>query len=133
MCGKLPETPQCDTSPLYPCSPYGVSKVYGYWITVNYRESYGLYAVSGILFNHESPRRGLEFVTRKVTHGVARIVKGKARELHLGNLDARRDWGFAGDNVNTMWSMLQPPRPADYDITTGEMHSARELGELAFA
>jgi len=110
-----------------------VAKVYGHWITVNYRESYGLYAVSGILFNHESPRRGLEFVTRKVTDGVARIVKGRAGELHLGNLDARRDWGFAGDYVDAMWRMLQPPRPADYVIGTGEMHSVRELCELAFS
>src|SRR5256885_3726712 len=133
MFGKAQETPQRETTPFYPRSPYGVAKVYGHWITVNYRESYGLYAVSGILFNHESPRRGLEFVTRKVTDGVARIVKGKARDLHLGNLDARRDWGFAGDYVDAMWRMLQPPRPADYVIGTGEMHSVRELCELAFS
>src|SRR5436853_3100362 len=133
MFGKAQETPQRETTPFYPRSPYGVAKVYGHWITVNYRESYGLYAVSGILFNHESPRRGLEFVTRKVTHGVARIVKGRAQDLHLGNLDARRDWGFAGDYVDGMWRMLQPARPADYVIGTGEMHSVRELCELAFA
>ena len=133
MFGKAHETPQRETTPFYPRSPYGVAKVYGHWITVNYRESYGLYAVSGILFNHESPRRGLEFVTRKVTDGVARIVKGRAGELHLGNLDARRDWGFAGDYVDAMWRMLQPPRPADYVIGTGEMHSVRELCELAFS
>src|SRR5438067_4883409 len=133
MFGKAQETPQRETTPFYPRSPYGVAKVYGHWITVNYRESYDLYAVSGILFNHESPRRGLEFVTRKVTDGVARIVKGKARDLHLGNLDARRDWGFAGDYVDAMWRMLQPPRPADYLIGTGEMHSVRELCDLAFS
>jgi len=133
MFGKAQETPQRETTPFYPRSPYGVAKVYGHWITVNYRESYGLYAVSGILFNHESPRRGLEFVTRKVTHGVARIVKGKAQDVHLGNLAARRDWGFAGDYVDAMWRMLQPPRPADYVIGTGEMHSVRELCELAFS
>jgi GDPmannose 4,6-dehydratase len=133
MFGKAHETPQRETTPFYPRSPYGVAKVYGHWITVNYRESYDLYAVSGILFNHESPRRGLEFVTRKVSDGVARIVKGRARDLHLGNLEARRDWGFAGDYVDAMWRMLQPPRPADYVIGTGEMHSVRELCELAFA
>src|SRR5439155_1417930 len=114
MFGKVRETPQRETTPFYPRSPYGVAKVYGHLITVNYRESYGLFAVSGILFNHESPRRGLEFVTRKVSDGVARIVKGKARDLHLGNLDARRDWGFAGDYVDAMWRMLQQPKPADY-------------------
>jgi len=133
MFGKALETPQRETTPFYPRSPYGVAKAYGHWITVNYRESYGLYAVSGILFNHESPRRGLEFVTRKVTDGVARIVKGRARDLHLGNLDAKRDWGFAGDYVDAMWRMLQPPRPADYVIGMGEMHSVRELCELAFS
>src|SRR5437868_231959 len=133
MFGKAQETPQRETTPFYPRSPYGVAKVYGHWITVNYRESYGLYAVSGILFNHESPRRGLEFVSRKVSHGVARIVKGKDRELSLGNLEARRDWGFAGDYVDAMWRMLQPPRPADYVIGTGEMHAVRELCELAFS
>jgi len=133
MFGKVQATPQRETTPFYPRSPYGVAKVYGHWITVNYRESYGLYAVSGILFNHESPRRGLEFVTRKVSHGVARIVKGKATELRLGNLDARRDWGFAGDYVDAMWRMLQQPKPVDYVIGTGETHSVRELCEIAFA
>jgi GDPmannose 4,6-dehydratase len=133
MFGKAQATRQSETTPFYPRSPYGVAKVYGHWITVNYRESYGLYAVSGILFNHESPRRGLEFVTRKVSDGVARIARGKALELRLGNLAARRDWGFAGDYVDAMWRMLQPPQPADYVIGTGEMHSVRELCELAFA
>jgi len=132
MFGKAVETPQSETTPFYPRSPYGVAKVYGHWITVNYRESYGLYAVSGILFNHESPRRGLEFVTRKVTHGVARISKGLATELRLGNLDARRDWGFAGDYVEAMWRMLQQPQPADYVVGTGETHTVRELCEVAF-
>lgn len=132
MFGNAVETPQRETTPFYPRSPYGVAKVYGHWITVNYRESYDLYAVSGILFNHESPRRGLEFVTRKVSDGVARIVKGKASEVRLGNLDARRDWGFAGDYVDAMWRMLQRPVPTDYVIGTGEMHSVRELCELAF-
>ena len=124
--------PQRESTPFYPRSPYGVAKVYGHWITVNYRESYGLYAVSGILFNHESPRRGLEFVTRKVSHGVARIVRGRMTELRLGNLDARRDWGFAGDYVDAMWRMLQRPEPVDYVIGTGEMHTVRELCEIAF-
>ena len=133
MFGKAQETPQRENTPFYPRSPYGVAKVYGHWITVNYRESYGLYAVSGILFNHESPRRGLEFVTRKVSHGVARIVKGKSRDLELGNLDARRDWGFAGDYVDAMWRMLQQPKPADYVVGTGQTHSVRELCEVAFA
>src|SRR5436305_12914072 len=133
MFGKAQETPQRETTPFYPRSPYGVAKVYGHWITVNYRESYGLYAVSGILFNHESPRRGLEFVTRKVSHGVARIARGRTTELRLGNLDARRDWGFAGDYVEAMWRMLQQDTPADYVIGTGEMHSVRELCELAFS
>jgi GDPmannose 4,6-dehydratase len=133
MFGKALETPQRESTPFYPRSPYGVAKVYGHWITVNYRESYGLYAVSGILFNHESPRRGLEFVTRKVTHGVARIATGRDRELRLGNLDARRDWGFAGDYVEAMWRMLQPPSPEDYVIGTGESHTVRELCEIAFA
>src|SRR5437867_7202799 len=133
MFGKAVETPQRETTPFYPRSPYGVAKVYGHWITVNYRESYGMYAVSGILFNHESPRRGLEFVTRKVTHGVARIVKGKDTELRLGNLDAGSDWGFAGDYVDAMWRMLQQPKPVDYVIGTGETHSVRELCEIAFA
>ena len=133
MFGKAVETPQRETTPFYPRAPYGVAKVYGHWITVNYRESYGLYAVSGILFNHESPRRGLEFVTRKVTHGVARIAKGKATELRLGNLDAGRDWGFAGDYVEAMWRMLQQPAPEDFVIGTGETHTVRELCEIAFA
>ena len=133
MFGKASETPQRETTPFYPRSPYGVAKVYGHWITVNYRESYGLYAVSGILFNHESPRRGLEFVTRKVSHGVARIVRGRATELRLGNLDARRDWGFAGDYVDAMWRMLQRPAPVDYVIGTGAPHTVRELCEIAFA
>src|SRR5690348_6874947 len=133
MFGKAQETPQRETTLFYPRSPYGVAKVYGHWITVNYRESYGLYAVNGILFNHESPRRGLEFVTRKVSHGVARIVRGKSPDLELGNLDARRDWGFAGDYVEAMWRMLQPPRPADYVVGTGETHSVRELCEVAFS
>ena len=133
MFGKAQETPQRETTPFYPRSPYGVAKVYGHWITVNYRESYGLYAVSGILFNHESPRRGLEFVTRKVSHGVARIVKGRAHEIQLGNLDARRDWGFAGDYVDAMWRMLQQPKPADYVVGTGATHSVRELCEVAFS
>jgi GDPmannose 4,6-dehydratase len=133
MFGKAVETPQRETTPFYPRSPYGVAKVYGHWITVNYRESYGLYAVSGILFNHESPRRGLEFVTRKVTHGVARIVKGLASELRLGNLEARRDWGFAGDYVDAMWRMLQQPEPLDFVIGTGVTHTVRELCERAFA
>jgi len=132
MFGKAVESPQRETTPFYPRSPYGVAKVYGHWITVNYRESYGLYAVSGILFNHESPRRGLEFVTRKVTHGVARIVKGKATTLRLGNLDAGRDWGFAGDYVEAMWRMLQQPTPEDYVIGTGETHTVRQLCEVAF-
>ncbi len=133
MFGKAMETPQRESTPFYPRSPYGVAKVYGHWITVNYRESYGLHAVSGILFNHESPRRGLEFVTRKVTHGVARIAHGKAQELRLGNLDAGRDWGFAGDYVDAMWRMLQHPTPEDFVIGTGETHTVRELCEVAFA
>jgi GDPmannose 4,6-dehydratase len=131
--GKVLETPQRETTPFYPRSPYGVAKVYGHWITVNYRESYGLYAVCGILFNHESPRRGLEFVTRKVTDAAARISLGLERELRLGNLDARRDWGFAGDYVDAMWRMLQPSSPDDYVVGTGETHSVRDLCELAFA
>ena len=133
MFGKVTETPQRESTAFYPRSPYGVAKVYGHWITVNYRESYGLYAVSGILFNHESPRRGIEFVTRKVTDGVARIKLGLARELRLGNLEARRDWGFAGDYVEAMWRMLQQDQPQDYVIGSGETHSVRELVELAFA
>ena len=116
MFGKVTETPQRETTAFYPRSPYGVAKVYGHWITVNYRESYGLYAVSGILFNHESPRRGIEFVTRKVTDGVARIKLGLATELRLGNLEARRDWGFAGDYVEAMWQMLQQDTPQDYVV-----------------
>jgi GDPmannose 4,6-dehydratase len=133
MFGKVTETPQRESTAFYPRSPYGVAKVYGHWITVNYRESYGLYAVSGILFNHESPRRGIEFVTRKVTDGVARIKLGLASELRLGNLDARRDWGFAGDYVEAMWRMLQQDTPQDYVVGSGETHSVRELVELAFA
>jgi GDPmannose 4,6-dehydratase len=133
MFGRAVETPQRESTPFYPRSPYGVAKVYGHWITVNYRESYGLYAVSGILFNHESPRRGIEFVTRKVTDGVARIRLGLASELRLGTLDARRDWGFAGDYVDAMWRMLQQPEPRDFVIGTGETHTVRELVEIAFA
>ena len=132
MFGKAHETPQSEQTPFYPRSPYGVAKLYGHWITVNYRESYGLYAVSGILFNHESPRRGIEFVTRKVTDGAARIKLGLAQELRLGNLDARRDWGYAGDYVDAMWRMLQQPAPLDYVIGTGETHSVKELVEVAF-
>ncbi len=132
MFGKVTESPQRESTTFYPRSPYGVAKVYGHWITVNYRESYGLYAVSGILFNHESPRRGMEFVTRKVTDGVARIKLGLAKELRLGNLDARRDWGFAGDYVDAMWRMLQQPEPRDFVIGTGIAHSVRELVEIAF-
>jgi GDPmannose 4,6-dehydratase len=132
MFGKAVETPQRESTPFYPRSPYGVAKLYGHWITVNYRESYGLYAVSGILFNHESPRRGLEFVTRKVSHGVARIARGQASELRLGNLDAGRDWGFAGDYVDAMWRMLQQPTPTDFVIGTGETHTVRELCDIAF-
>jgi GDPmannose 4,6-dehydratase len=133
MFGKVVETPQRESTPFYPRSPYGVAKVYGHWITVNYRESFGLYAVSGILFNHESPRRGLEFVTRKVTDGVARIKLGMAKELRLGTLDARRDWGFAGDYVDAMWRMLQQDQPDDYVVGTGETWSVRQLCEIAFA
>jgi GDPmannose 4,6-dehydratase len=133
MFGRVVETPQNENTRFYPRSPYGVAKAYGHWITVNYRESYGLYAVSGILFNHESPRRGIEFVTRKVTDGVARIKLGLARELRLGNLDARRDWGFAGDYVEAMWRMLQQPEPDDYVIGTGATHSVRDLVEAAFS
>lgn len=132
MFGKVRETPQKETTPFYPRSPYGVAKVYGHWITVNYRESYGLHATSGILFNHESPRRGIEFLPRKVSHGVARIKLGLDDELRLGNLDSRRDWGFAGDYVKAMWLMLQRDEPEDYVISTGETHSVRELVELAF-
>ena len=132
MYGKVREVPQTELTPFYPRSPYGVSKVFGHYITVNYRESYDLFAVSGILFNHESPRRGLEFVTRKVTDGVARIKQGKQKDLKLGNLDAQRDWGFAGDYVRAMWLMLQQDRPDDYVIATNEAHSVRELVEIAF-
>jgi len=133
MFGKVREVPQKETTPFHPRSPYGVSKVFGHYITVNYRESYGLFAVSGILFNHESPRRGLEFVTRKVTDGVARIKLGLAEELALGNLDAQRDWGFAGDYVRAMWLMLQQDTPDDYVVATGISHSVRDLVEVAFA
>jgi GDPmannose 4,6-dehydratase len=133
MFGKVRESPQRETTPFYPRSPYGVAKVYGHWITVNYRESYGLYAVSGILFNHESPRRGIEFVTRKITDGVARIKLGLATELRLGNLDSKRDWGYAGDYVDAMWRMLQQPEPQDYVVGTGVAHSVRELVEIAFS
>ncbi len=132
MFGKVVETPQRETTAFYPRSPYGVAKVYGHWITVNYRESYNLFAVSGILFNHESPRRGLEFVTRKISHGVARIKLGLDKELHLGNLDAKRDWGFAGEYVEAMWHMLQQERPDDFVVGTGETHSVREFCEVAF-
>jgi GDPmannose 4,6-dehydratase len=132
MFGKVREIPQTELTPFHPRSPYGVAKVYGHYITVNYRESFGLYAVSGILFNHESPRRGLEFVTRKVTDGVARIKLGLADELRLGNREARRDWGFAGDYVDAMWRMLQQDEPDDYVVATGEMHSVQELVEIAF-
>jgi GDPmannose 4,6-dehydratase len=132
MFGKVQEVPQSERTPFYPRSPYGVAKVYGHWITVNYRESYGLHASSGMLFNHESPRRGLEFVTRKVSHGVARIVCGLDDKLLLGNLDSQRDWGFAGDYVRAMWLMLQQDKPADYVVATGETHSVRQLCELAF-
>ncbi|KML36102.1 GDP-mannose 4,6-dehydratase [Cytobacillus firmus] len=132
MFGKVLEIPQKETTPFYPRSPYAVSKVCGHWITVNYRESYGMYTCSGILFNHESPRRGLEFVTRKVTNGVAKIKLGLQKELRLGNLDAKRDWGYAGDYVKAMWLMLQQENPEDYVIATGETHSVRELVEIAF-
>jgi GDPmannose 4,6-dehydratase len=132
MFGKVQESPQRETTPFYPRSPYGVAKVYGHWITVNYRESFGLYAVSGILFNHESPRRGLEFVTRKVTDAVARIKLGRAKEVRLGNLDSRRDWGYAGDYVEAMWRMLQEDEPDDYVIGTGHTCSVRDLCEAAF-
>jgi len=131
--GKVVETPQRESTPFYPRSPYGVAKVYGHWITVNYRESFDLYAVSGILFNHESPRRGLEFVTRKISDGVARIKLGLQQELRLGNLDARRDWGFAGDYVEAMWRMLQQDTPDDYVIGTGETWSVRDFCEAAFS
>ncbi len=132
MFGKVLEVPQRETTPFYPRSPYGVAKVYGHWITVNYRESYQLHASSGILFNHESPRRGLEFLPRKVSYGVARIKLGLDEELRLGNLDSKRDWGFAGDYVRAMWAMLQQDEPSDFVIATGETHSVRELCEVAF-
>jgi len=133
MFGKVLEVPQRETTPFYPRSPYGVAKVYGHWITVNYRESYGLHASSGMLFNHESPRRGLEFVTRKVTHGVARIANGLDDKLLLGNLDSQRDWGYAADYVRAMWLMLQQDSPDDFVVATGATHSVRELCQLAFA
>jgi GDPmannose 4,6-dehydratase len=132
MFGKVVESPQRESTPFYPRSPYGVAKVYGHWITVNYRESYEMFAVSGILFNHESPRRGLEFVTRKVTDAAARIKLGTAKEVRLGNLESRRDWGFAGDYVDAMWRMLQQDEPSDYVIGTGETWSVRDLCRLAF-
>jgi GDPmannose 4,6-dehydratase len=132
MFGKVVEVPQSETTPFYPRSPYGVAKLYGHWITVNYRESYDLHASSGILFNHESPRRGLEFVTRKITNTVAKIKLGKANELRLGNLEAERDWGFAGDYVKAMWLMLQQDSPDDYVVATGETHSVRKFCQIAF-
>ena len=132
MFGKVYEVPQTETTPFHPRSPYGVAKVYGHWITLNYRESYGLHATSGILFNHESPRRGLEFVTRKISHTVAQIKLGLVDELRLGNLDAQRDWGFAGDYVEAMWLMLQRESPEDFVICTGQTHSVREFCEVAF-
>ncbi len=133
MFGKVQEVPQRETTPFWPRSPYGVAKVYGHWITVNYRESYGIFACSGVLFNHESPRRGKEFVTRKVTDAVARIKHGLQKELRLGNLEAKRDWGYAGDYIKMMWLMLQQDKPDDYVIATGETHSVRDLVETAFA
>jgi GDPmannose 4,6-dehydratase len=132
MFGKVVEVPQRETTPFYPRSPYGVAKVYGHWITVNYRESYGMHANSGILFNHESPRRGLEFVTRKITNGVARIKLGLDKQLRLGNLDSQRDWGFAGDYVKAMWLMLQQNQPGDFVVATGQTQSVRRFCELAF-
>ncbi len=133
MFGKVVEVPQCETTPFYPRSPYGVAKVYGHWITVNYRESFNMFAASGILFNHESPRRGLEFATRKISDGVARIKLGRAKELRLGNLEAQRDWGFAGDYVEAMWLMLQQDKSDSYVVGTGETHSVREFCEIAFS
>lgn len=133
MFGKVQAVPQIESTPFYPRSPYGVAKLYGHWITVNYRESYGLHGTSGILFNHESPRRGIEFVTRKITYNVALIKNGLAKELRLGNLDAKRDWGFAGDYVEAMWLMLQQNKPDDYVIATGKTYSVREFVERAFA
>ncbi|MCY8939159.1 GDP-mannose 4,6-dehydratase [Peribacillus frigoritolerans] len=132
MFGKVLETPQKETTPFYPRSPYGVAKVYGHWITVNYRESYNMYACSGILFNHESPRRGIDFVTRKITDAVAKIKLGFQNKLHLGNIDSKRDWGFAGDYVKAMWLMLQQDEPDDYVIATGETHTVKEFVEIAF-
>ena len=132
MFGKVLETPQTETTPFYPRSPYGVAKVYGHYLTINYRESYDMFAVSGILFNHESPRRGLEFVTRKITNGVAKIKLGLSKELRLGNLEAKRDWGFAGDYVRAMWLMLQQSEPKDYVVATGTTHTVREFCQLAF-
>ncbi len=132
MFGKVVEVPQTEATPFYPRSPYGVAKVYGHWITVNYRESFNIFAVSGILFNHESPRRGLEFVTRKISDGVAKIKLGLSKDLHLGNLEARRDWGFAGDYVQAMWLMMQQDHPDNYVVGTGETHSVREFCEIAF-
>jgi GDPmannose 4,6-dehydratase len=132
MFGKVQQVPQVESTPFYPRSPYGVAKVYAHWITVNYRESYDIFAVSGILFNHESPRRGLEFVSRKITDGVARIKLGKAKKLYLGNLDAKRDWGYAGDYAKAMWLMLQHKKPEDFVIATGKNHSVRELAQIAF-
>jgi len=132
MFGKAQETPQTEKTPFYPRSPYGISKVFAYWTTINYRESYGMFACNGILFNHESPRRGIEFVTRKITDGVARIKLGLGKEIRLGNLDAKRDWGFAGDYVEAMWLMLQQQKPEDYVIATGETHTVREFVEEAF-
>jgi GDPmannose 4,6-dehydratase len=132
MFGKVLEVPQCETTPFYPRSPYGVAKVYGHWITVNYRESFNMFASSGILFNHESPRRGLEFVTRKITDGVARIKLGRSKELRLGNLESQRDWGFAGDYVDAMWRMLQQDKSDSYVVGMGETHSVREFCEIAF-
>ncbi len=132
MFGKVAECPLTDATPFHPRSPYGVAKVYGHWITINYRESYGLHASSGILFNHESPRRGLEFVTRKISHGAARIALGRESELRLGNLDAKRDWGFAGDYVEAMWRMLQQDEPGDFVVCTGETHSVQEFCQVAF-
>jgi GDPmannose 4,6-dehydratase len=133
MFGKIQERPQRETTPFYPRSPYGVAKVFAHWMTVQYREAYGLFAVNGILFNHESPRRGRTFVTRKVTRALADILAGRAKKLYLGNLDARRDWGYAPEYVEAMWRMLQEPEPDDYVIATGEMHTVREFVELAFA
>ncbi len=132
MFGKVHEEPQTEATPFWPRSPYGVAKMYGHWMTVNYRESYGLFACSGILFNHESPLRGIEFVTRKITDAVARIANGQQEKLHLGNLDAERDWGYAGDYVEAMWLMLQSEKPDDYVVATGQKHTVRQFAQLAF-